>query len=528
MVVGESCFQNVPLLTRLDLFDTLVSVRDSGLPAHLERYCAVTRKWYEVSSAKCEDGVTVHLRDITEKRRNAEQLKHDALHDGLTGLANRKAFEERLGQVLHRAQHQPDYHFAVLFLDFDRFKIINDSLGHDVGDELLINIGIKLRQTLGISMNEAQTQSPHLPARLGGDEFVILLDRIGGRKDVMALADKLLEQFRQPHVIGSHEVVSTASIGIVLSHGRYTQADEVLRDADTAMYRAKSAGKARYALFDESMHQDVMRRLTLERQLREAVEAEQFDLVYEPIVSLDKGRIIAFEALLRWDHPQLGLVPPAEFIPIAEELGLINRVGEWTLRNACAQLARWCATRPDARDLVVSVNLSRQQVLDPALFDLVRKALKKNNLSPKQLQIELTENTVMTDVEQMSRALEKLKALGVTLAMDDFGTGQSSLHSLHLFPIDVLKIDRSFIDTRDKDTRWWAAIIHATVELAHNLSMKVVAEGIELPEQLALLQGLSCDAGQGWLFAHAVAGDEAGRYLDRKRLLAEDTRSTAA
>ena len=374
------------------------------------------------------------IRDITQRKHMEDELRAAARTDKLTGLPNRALFCDRLRQAILRAKRLPSYHFAVLFLDFDRFKIINDSLGHEIGDRLLQEISVRLRQTVRSGDSLSHDVREHTSARLGGDEFVVLLDAIDRPADAGIVASRLLEAFAGSYRVGEHEVYCTASIGIVTSDIAADKAEDVLRDADTAMYEAKLAGRGRYVVFDASMRQRVRDRLDMETDLRAAIDEGQLFLMYQPIVSLETGQIESYEALLRWRHPRRGLISPAEFVPIAEDTGLIVPIGEWVLREACEQCARWHRDHADAGMPSISVNLSRNQLLLPRLADTVREILASSGLPASHLHLEITESTVMTDPDLAARVLHEIKRIGVKLDLDDFGTGYSSLSCLHQFP----------------------------------------------------------------------------------------------
>jgi len=418
----------------------------------------------------------------------------------------------RLQQAINRAKRVPGYQFAILFLDFDRFKIINDSLGHEVGDQLLISIAERLRENLRDIDTPIRLGEDHLPARLGGDEFVILLDGITGPRDAVVVAERIQAALTKPHILDGHEVISTASIGIVTSDGNYDNPDDLLRDADTAMYQAKNSGKARHVVFDETMHNAVMERLTLEKELRAAAEQLDFTLAFQPIVAMESARLVGFEALIRWPHSERGIVLPGNFIALAEELGLIVPIGLWVLREACEQLKRW--QEHFHGPLFMSVNLSRLQLIDPGLVRNVQGILAGTGIPPDSLVLEITESTIIDNMDSLQAVLSKLRDEGVRLAMDDFGTGHSSLSFLHRTPMDTLKIDRSFVSSPG-NPRDYGAIINTVIQLAHNLNMEVVAEGIETVEQLALLQTLDCDYGQGFLFSKAVDAEHAWKYIEK-------------
>ena len=444
--------------------------------------------------------------DITERKRAEEQLLYDAFHDGLTRLPNRALFTDRLDRALERAKRRDDFTVAVLFLDLDRFKVVNDSLGHMTGDQLLIGVARRLERAL---------RHVDTVARLGGDEFVILLEDIEEISDATQSAERIQAMLREPFDLDESEVFTSASIGIAVSTTGYSRAEDIIRDADIAMYRAKSMGKARHELFDEAMHGRAVELLRLETDLRNAVDREEFRLHYQPIVSLESGEVVGFEALIRWMHPSRGLTYPAAFLPLAEETGLTVAMGSWTLREACHQLKSWQDGAEQWRDLWVSVNLSGRQLLQPDLTKVVDHALQEAQIDPNTLLLEITEGIIMEDPEAATAVLVSLRALGVRLPIDDFGTGYSSLAYLHRFPISSLKIDKSFVknlDTGGEDEM----IVRTIVNLAHNLNMDVIAEGIETESQLDRLKALGCEYGQGFLFSKAVPAEEATAILEGK------------
>jgi diguanylate cyclase (GGDEF)-like protein/PAS domain S-box-containing protein len=470
----------------------------------------------EVSLGVLElDGQRVLLglsRDISQRKQMEEELRTAAWTDKLTGLPNRALFVDRLQQAVLRAERMEDYRFAVLFLDFDRFKIINDSLGHKVGDQLLQDAAERLRTTVRAGDSLGRVAGQHTTARLGGDEFVVLLDGIHSESDASLVAGRLLHALSQPYHLGRNEVYSSVSIGIVTNDvAAAASAEDILRDADTAMYEAKLAGKGCYVVFDVSMRKRVQNRLSLEIDLRKAIDANQLFLMYQPIVSLETRQVESFEVLARWKHPARGLVSPAEFIPIAEDTGLIVPIGEWVLREACRQFAKWRDRHGDAAPRSLAVNLSRSQLLLADLPATIGRILEQSGLPPASLQLEITESAVMRDVDLVLRILHALKEIGVNLSMDDFGTGHSSLACLHQFPFDVLKVDQAFIATINHG-RDHAALVHAVVSLARNLEISVVAEGIETADQLLLLQALGCQYGQGFFLGRPMMADQVIGY----------------
>ena len=518
MLVGKTVSKSLPCLMKHPIFNDLTNCLQTGLPVE-KHYRLDNGKWMQLAVVQLNDGLAVTFADTTEQRQAQARLRHVAYHDELTGLPNRKLLIEHIDTALGRTRSHPGHKFAVLFLDFDRFKIVNDTLGHEVGDMLLNSISHRLRDSIRGVDAAAYGGEFQLPARLGGDEFVVLLDGIQSQEDAVAVAERLLETFKQPHQLGSHQVVSTASIGVVLSNEDYDCVDELLRDADTAMYEAKNSGKARYVIFDHKMHESIVAQAQLERDLREAVRNEDFTLVYEPIVSLKTGAVAGFEVLIRWNQRERGVVPPDEFIPLAEELNIIAPIGEWVLRKSCKQLARW--RKMGMKDVFLNVNLSRAQLYDGDLIDVLRHQIDTHGLDPAMLSLEITETMVMDDVGVMAEKLRELKALGVRLALDDFGTGHSSLNVLHELPLDVLKIDRTFIASAGDAVRRYGAIIATITELAKNLHMQVIAEGIERQPQVALLQGLLCDYAQGWLFSYPVTEDEAANMVAQNKIFTE-------
>jgi diguanylate cyclase (GGDEF)-like protein/PAS domain S-box-containing protein len=433
------------------------------------------------------------FRDITERSRAEERLRYYALHDTLTDLPNRVQFMNHLHRAVERAEGNDFARFAVLFLDLDRFKVINDSLGHAVGDKLLVAIAEKLSSCV---------RPGDIVARLGGDEFTILLNRTGDQDEVAAVAERLQARISEPFKIDNYEVFTTASIGIILSADCTARtAEDFLRDADAAMYRAKESGKARYEIFDQEMHVRNMNLLRVETDLRHAVERNEFEVLYQPIVDLDSGSVKEFEALIRWRHPVHGLVAPDEFIEVAEETGLIIPIGRWIIEESCRQIVEW--QRKFGIELAVSVNLSAKQLMHPNLTSQVSDILAETGLAADQLKLEVTESTVMEHSDRSLKVLSELDALGIALSTDDFGTGYSSLSYLQKFPFERLKIDRSFIKIMDQDAKS-GAIVKTILMLGENLGIEVVAEGIESASQLEKLRQLGCRMGQGYLFSRPV------------------------
>jgi diguanylate cyclase (GGDEF)-like protein len=437
-------------------------------------------------------------RHIAEQERISAQLQESkdhfrraAFHDALTNLPNRAFLAENLKFVIERARQHDDFHFAVLFLDLDRFKNVNDSLGHSIGDQLLTAMARRLEHCI---------RGTDMVARLGGDEFAILLDGIEDSHEATNMAKRIQEELESPFDLSGHEVFTTTSIGIALSSTGYDHPELMLRDADTAMYRAKAQGKACYELFDKGMHARAVYLLQMETDLRRALDREEFRVHYQPIVALDTGQLAGFEALLRWEHPERGFVSPGDFISLAEDTGLIVPLGMWVLKRACQQLSKWQWQSHSARSLFMSVNLSSKQLAQSALVNQIREVLSETHLEPRHLKLEITESAVMDNAETAVQLLRRLKALGVQLSIDDFGTGYSSLGYLHRFPVDTLKIDRSFIG-RIGETAENIEIVRTIVSLAENIGMEVVAEGVETLAQFRQLRKLNCQYGQGYLFA---------------------------
>ena len=435
--------------------------------------------------------------DITERK----------VSDPLTGLPNRLLFIDRLGRLIRHSKRHKDHLFAVLFLDLDGFKMINDSLGHLIGDQLLVGVAARLEKCLRSSDTVARLGETFTVARLGGDEFTILLDDIKEPADANRAAERLMKALAPPFVLAGKEIFTSISIGIAMSNTAYEEPEDLLRDADTAMYRAKSLGKARFEVFDADMRASVMARLQLETDMRRALERHEFRNVYQPIVALDSGRIVGFEALMRWQHPTRGMIGPEEFIFVAEETGLIRDLGWWSLREACRQMSTWRTRSKAYLDLTMSVNVSAKQLLQPHLVDEMSKLLRETALPPEALKLEITESAVMADPAAAAEMLQHIKSLGVRLAIDDFGTGYSSLSYLHRFPLDTLKIDRSFISGA-VDGSEGMEIARTIMPMAKNLRLDVVAEGVETIEQVGLLRRLQCKYAQGYYFSKPLAPEE--------------------
>jgi diguanylate cyclase (GGDEF)-like protein/PAS domain S-box-containing protein len=444
--------------------------------------------------------------DVQAQKTMEQELRAAARTDGLTQLPNRSMALQAIEQAIQRRKAQPGYHFAVLFMDFDRFKLVNDTLGHGVGDALLRQIAGRLQQSLRPGDSLLHTSDfVHMAARIGGDEFVVVLDDIRGDLDAEIVASRLIDVLAMPYSIGTNKVNSSVSIGIVTSAHAAEDADGALRDADIAMYEAKRTGRARYVMFEPSMRQQVSASVALENDLRLALERQELFVVYQPLVNLANGAFTGVEALLRWRHPQRGMVSPVEFIPVAEACGLIGSLGQFALQTACAAFAVMPLATPDAALLTLAVNLSRAQLRQPGLVADVQDALRTNGLSPQQLVLEVTESLAAQD-EEVLATLHAIRALGVALSLDDFGTGYSSLSCLHELPVNFVKVDRSFV-SRAQDSAYHRVLIEATIRMAHTLGLGTVAEGIETEGQAQLMAELGCDKGQGYLYSKPLEGD---------------------
>ncbi len=450
------------------------------------------------------------LTDISLRKKTEEQLVHDAFHDALTGLPNRALFMDRLQHVIATAQRRAGSHYyAVLFLDMDRFKIINDSLGHAVGDQLLVVVGRKLADCI---------RPGDTVARLGGDEFAIILENINNQNNAVDVAERIRKKLTSAMIVAGHELYTSVSIGIALGAERYERPEQVLRDADIAMYEAKGQGKSSFEIFDAKMHANVLDRLQLEADLRGALDHQQFVLYYQPIMNLKIQQLTGFEALVRWNHPKRGLIYPLEFIPIAEENGLIYPIGEWILKEACRVLKLIQTRYVSQSPLTMSINISSKQFNQHDLVDKLTSFLLETGVDPRTLALEITESMIMENVDSAVETMKQMRSMGIQIHIDDFGTGHSSLSYLHRFPVNALKIDRSFINRLSSDGAN-KEIITSIVSLADSLHFDVIAEGVEKEYQLFNIQQLKCGYGQGFLFARPMSVHALEVWMQRQSLL---------
>lgn len=466
-------------------------------------------RWVRTRGLAVRDGTGMAKRlagshaDVTARKLAEERLLHDALHDSLTGLPSRTLFLDRAGHAIDRSRRGQSRTFAVLFLDLDRFKVINDSLGHFVGDQLLVGVARRLQTVV---------RAGDTVARLAGDEFTALLEGIEGRDEAATIADRIQTELALPFHIGPHEIFTRASIGIALGGPQYNAAEELLRDSDLAMYRAKSGCGSSIQFFDPALYSRGVDALKLETELRRAIDRQEFVLHYQPVIRLDSGDLSHFEALVRWQHPERGLVPPGRFVGIAEETGQILPIGMWVLREACRRLTRWRRLFPNLKTLAVGVNISARQFAQPDLVEQIQRTLGELNLEPRHLRLEITETTVMHDLESSLDVMRRLRDLGLELSVDDFGIGYSSLGSLQRFPVGALKVDRCFVSRLEESERD-RELVRTIVQLAHKLEFKVVAEGVETEQQLQLVTDFGCDFGQGYLFARPLTEEGAEDLL---------------
>ncbi|EFL49853.1 diguanylate cyclase/phosphodiesterase [Solidesulfovibrio fructosivorans JJ]] len=451
-------------------------------------------------------GALVILTDISRQKQLEEHILHDAFHDTLTGLFNRALFLNRLDQAIKRLKRNPEALYAVVYLDIDRFKLVNKTFGHVTGDRLLMVIANRLQKLL----RDVDTL-----ARFGGDEFAILVEDVAGLADASAMADSVLRHLAAPFRLKKQEIFVTCSIGVVLGSGAYEHPDQVLRDADNAMYSSKEHGGDHYTVFDAGMRVLTQRRMEMELALRHALESGEMTVHYQPIVSLTTGEITGVEALARWFHPTQGTIPPSEFIPIAEETGLINDLGALVLRQACRRMVALGKENPDATHLTLSVNISGRQFKRPDFVEEVAAILTETDIDPSLVKLELTESVLMDNADEAVDTIKRLKALSVKVVIDDFGTGYSSLSYIQRFPFDSLKVDRSFVGNMN-EAEQNMEIVRTIIAMAHKLGLEVVAEGVELAEHRTALSDLRCESAQGFYFSKPVAGEELETLVRKK------------
>lgn len=459
------------------------------------------------SLVRDEDGKPRHMvfqvQNISDRKQAEDQIRYAAFHDGLTGLPNRTLLSDRMSMAVERAKRSIDYNYAVLFIDLDRFKVVNDTMGHEMGDKLLIDLSNRLKECV---------RTVDTLARLGGDEFAILLDGITNQELAIEIATRIQESLSQPFDLDGQEFFTSASIGISFSTLGYESPEDILRDADTAMYRAKANGKARHEVFDLGMHTRAVEALKLENDLRQGIERNEVCAHYQPIMSLQNGTVTGFEALARWEHPKRGLISPVDFIPLAEDTGLIVPLGMKIFKEACQKLRHWQLIFNTEEPLTMSINLSGKQFVQKDLVEEIRKVIRDAQIDPSCIRLEITESIVMENASAAIDTLKQLKSIGVQLSIDDFGTGYSSLSYLHRFPFDILKIDRSFVSrmSTDKDS---LSIVETIITLANKLGKTTVAEGVETEGHKDILRQLSCDYGQGYLFSKPLNSDNAEEFL---------------
>jgi diguanylate cyclase (GGDEF)-like protein/PAS domain S-box-containing protein len=503
-LLGKNIWEEFPETAGLAFYPEYHKAMEEGETAVFEEYYRPLEGWFEMRAYPSGGGISVYFHDITERKALEERMEHQALHDSLTGLPNRRLFLDRLGQALRGTRRKKGRKVAVLFMDVDGFKNVNDSLGHEAGDRLLAAVAGRLEGCL---------RPGDTLARFGGDEFAVLIEDVGGPDGAARVAGRITEELRAPFPIEGQELFVGLSIGIALNGARSEGPEDLLRDADTAMYRAKGSG-AGYSVFDTAMHERAVARLDLENNLRRAIEEDEFVVHYQPIVGLQTGQLWGMEALVRWEHPERGLLDPDEFVPLAEESGLVIPMGRQVLRQACRAAKRWQEEHPCIPPLVVSVNLSARQLARPELAETVERALGESGLEARSLGLDVTETVYVRALEGNAGALSRLREMGVGISIDDFGTGYSSLAYLKRLPADALKIDRSFVAGLGEDLED-TAIVGMVVELAHTLGMEVVAEGVETEAQARLLGEMGCDLGQGYRFSRPLPSEEVPLLFSR-------------
>jgi Amt family ammonium transporter len=523
-----SAFEQIHPDDRFKVLEASREARSSGAGKRLEyriRHKDGTWRVLEsvASTVRDKQGEVVKLvivnRDITERKKNEEELQRHTFLDGLTGLPNRRLFVDRLQNLILREQRNPDYRYAVMLVNVDRFKILNQTIGNTGGDAVIIEIGRRLSaclrniDTTARANDKSQSDDPL--SRCGGDEFGVLLDSVTDPGDAMRVAQRIQAAIAEPFRVEGREVLVSLSVGIAMSTKAHERVEELLQDAEVAVRRAKGLGGARCEVFDEAMHSRAVRRLRLEAELKNAVEMRQFRIYYQPIVNLADQRLMSFEALLRWQHPERGLISPMKFLEVAEDTGLLVSIGRWLISEICQQLRAWQIKRIAIDRVRISVNLSPSQLADAGLVNDLRSVLKETGIEPSWLQLELRENVAMADTQVSAAALSQLRSLGVGIILDGFGTGRSSLRELRYFPVDALKIDRSLIGEMQTN-RGACDIVELIITLAHKLSLKTIAEGIENVPQLESLRRFGCDFGQGYLFSQPLDSMATEQFLKQQ------------
>ncbi len=520
-----SAFEQIHPEDRMKVLDASREAKRTGIGEKLEyriRHKNGAWKILESTASTIKDKngdvekLVIVNRDVTARRLAEEALEHNSFHDALTTLPNRRLFLDRLQRSYGRAQRHPEYRYAVLFVDVDGFKTFNESMGTAAGDIVIKEIGRRLSSCLRgddtVARPKGKMPTEDMLSRMGGDEFTVLLEALSDPSDAMRVAQRIQLAVAMPIQIEKQEVHATVSIGIALNGGTHEQPEDLLRNADTAMRRAKARGGSRCEVFDESMHQRALKRLKLEAELQSALNANQFQLWYQPIFHLETRRIAGFEALLRWKHPEQGLVSPYAFLDVAENIGLLVSIGKWAIREACRQLAQWRTGRPALAALSMTVNISPRQLAHPHFVSDTKAAMQLSNIEPGSLQLEMAESAAMADPKLAAEVMSQLKRVGVCISIGDFGSGLSSPNWLRRLPLDELKIDRSLISSMAAD-RANADIVHLMITVARNLKLRVVAEGVETTVQLELLRKLGCEFGQGHLFSQPVDARQAEQLL---------------
>jgi diguanylate cyclase (GGDEF)-like protein/PAS domain S-box-containing protein len=530
-----SAFEQIHPDDRFKVLQAAQEARNSGIGKTLEyriRHKDGTWRILEsiATTIRDEMGQVAKLvivnRDITQRKKAEEQLEHHTFHDTLTGLPNRRLFLDRLQHLLQQAKRNVDYHYAVMFVDIDRFKALNETLGNNAGDEVIAEIGRRLSACLRLIDTTARpgraSPSDNSVSRFGGDEFAVVLDAVSDPSDAMRVAQRIQAAVAEPFQVEGHEVRSSLSIGIAMSTPDHQRVEDILQDADVAVRRAKGLGGSRCEVFDEAMHTSAVGRLRLESELKTAIARQQFRVYYQPVINLQNKRLLSFEALLRWQHPEHGLISPGKFLEVAEDTGLLVSIGHWLISETCRQLRIW-ETGDYAQDaLRLSVNLSSRQLADVALIPDLRQILRQTGINPSSLQIELSESAAMADTKLTASVVSRLRQLGTGIILDGFGAGRSSLWDLCQFPVDVLKIDRSLVSEM-LASRAAAQTVELIVALAHKLNLKAIAEGIETASQLTRLREYGCDFGQGFLLSQPLNAELAQQLLRQHRPVSKAT-----